>query len=113
MQDILYDLLENGYKYNIHSVVAIKKYPDVWRHFYTILENNNHAVYFNEDKFTKKITGASELKGKLISISNSSEGETVALCSSKGVLQKIRPLLYEISDNGEQNAIATLMNMNS
>ena len=113
LQDILYDLLENGNKYNIHSVVAIKKYPDVWRQFYTILENNNHAVYFNEDKFTKKITGASELKGKLISISNSSEGETVALWSSKGVLQKIRPLLYEISDNGEQNAIATLMNMNS
>ena len=108
IQNIMNALLKNGYRYNLHIVLAIKGDPSTWRNLHIVSEINN-VVLFNDTGYAAQIENAYYLKEMLKNISNDVEEETMAVCSSKKSFSKIRPIIYKMSKQDEKDALDKLI----
>lgn len=108
IQKILGTLLKNGYRHNLHVVLAIKGDPLTWRNLRAIAEINN-VVLFNDTEYADQIGNTYYLKEMLKNISNGGEEETMAVWSSRKSFSKIRPIIYKMSKQTEKAALDKLV----
>lgn len=108
IQTIISTLVKNGYRYNIHIILAIKGDPSTWRNSRVVSEVNN-IVMFNVTQFADQIDNSYYLKEMLRNIANENGDETMAVWAGKRRFSKIRPIIYNLSDPTERELIDTLM----
>lgn len=109
IQWIMSQILRNGYRYNIHMILAIKGDPSTWNSLEISSELRN-VVLFNSTEFAdSRIENSYYVKEMLKNISNESEGETMAVWYSKRKLSKLRPIIYDLSNEKEKQEIDKLL----
>lgn len=108
IQNIMSALLKNGYRYNMHVILAIKGDPSAWRSSRVVSEINN-VVLFNDTEYADQIDNAYYLKEMLKNISNDGKDETMVVWSSKKTFSKIRPIIYRMSRQAERDALEKLV----
>ncbi len=108
VQVVLSTLLKSGYRYNIHVVLAIKGDPSIWRAGRTITGINN-VLLFNDTEYADQIDNSYYLKEMLKNISNDGEEETVAVWARRNAFSKIRPIIYDIANQKELEALQMLI----
>lgn len=107
IQNIMSTLLKNGYRYNMHVILAIKGDPSAWRNSRNVSEINN-VVLFNNTEYADLIDNAYYLKEMLKNISNDGE-ETMAVWSCKKNFSKIRPIIYKMSKPTDRDVFDKLI----
>ena len=107
IQNIINTLLKNGYRYNMHLILAIKGDPSAWRSSHTVSDVNT-IVLFNKTNYADQLENSFYLKEMLKHISGDTE-ETMAVWSSKKAFSKIRPIIYKMSNGAEKKALDMLL----
>lgn len=107
-QNIVATLVKNGWRYNMHIVLAIKGDPSVWRSSRVVTEVNSVSL-FNTTDYAEQFSNSYYLKEMLKNISNDGEPETLAVWASHRVYSKIRPFIYRISDEQERFQVDALL----
>ena len=108
IQKIVSTIVKNGYRYNLHMVLAIKGEPSTWRTGRSVTGINN-IMLFNDTEYADQIENSYYLKEMLKNISNDGETETVAVWTSRKSFSKVRPVIYKISDQIEREALHSLV----
>ena len=108
VQNIVGTILKNGYRYNLHMVLAIKGDPSIW-HTGRSLASVNNIMLFNNTEYTDQIQNSYYLKEMLKNISNDGEPETVAVWAGRKTFSKVRPVIYDMSDQKEREALQSLV----
>lgn len=108
IQSIMATLVKNGYRYNIHVVLAIKGDPSAWRNFRVTSEVNN-LVLFNTTQFADHIENSYYLKEMLRNIASEDGNETMAVWASKRGFSKVRPIIYKMSVPAECERLDALI----
>lgn len=108
IQKIMSDILKNGYRYNMHVVLAIKGDPSIWRNAH-VSSGVNSIVLFNDTEYADQIENAYYLKEMLKNISNDGGEETMAVWFGKKTFSKLRPIIYKMSAASEKEAIDRLV----
>lgn len=108
IQNILSTIIKNGYRYNIHVILAIKGDPSTWRIGRSVTSLNN-IMLFNDTEYADQIENAYYLKEMLKNISNDGEPETVAVWASRKSFSKVRPIIYSMSNRQERDALQSLI----
>jgi hypothetical protein len=108
IQTIISTLVKNGYRYNLHIVLAIKGDPSAWRNSRIVSEMNN-VVLFNTTQFADHIENSYYLKEMLRNIANENGDETMAVWAGKRSFSKIRPIIYKLSNPTERELIDALI----
>ena len=108
VQIILSTLVKNGYRYNLHVVLAIKGDPTVWRTGRNVT-NINNIMLFNDTEYADQIENSYYLKEMLKNISNDGEEETVAVWASRKSFSKVRPVIYKMTSQQEKDALGVLI----
>lgn len=108
IQTIISTLVKNGYRYNLHIVLAIKGDPSAWRNSRIVSEMNN-VVLFNTTQFADHIENSYYLKEMLRNIANENGDETMAVWAGKHSFSKIRPIIYKMSVPAERELIDALI----
>ena len=108
IQNIVSTIVKNGYRYNLHMVLAIKGDPSIWRTGRSVT-NINNIMLFNDTEYADQIENSYYLKEMLKNISNDGEPETVAVWASRKSFSKIRPIIYRMSDQQEREALQSLI----
>ena len=108
IQNILNILIKNGYRYNIFIVLSLRGDPATWRGFRLSSEFNN-VFMFNDTEYSDQIDNSYFMREMLKNISNYGEQETLAVCSTKKRFSKIRPIIYNLSNSTELEAIDLLI----
>ena len=108
VQSILSTLLKNGYRYNLHLVLAIKGDPMTWRTGRTVGSMNN-TMLFNDTEYAEQFDNSFYINEMLKNISNDGDEETVAVWVGKKSLSKIRPVIYKMSNLQEKEALISLL----
>lgn len=108
LQDIMKTLAKNGYRYNMHVVLAIKGDPANWRtgQVSSLVSN---MILFNETEYTDQLSNSYYLREMLKNISDETGNETLAVWAGKGSYSKIRPVIYDLSDRQENAALDALV----
>ena len=109
IQNIISTLVKNGYRYNIHVVLAIKGDPSTWRTGRNVTSVNN-VLLFNNTEYADQIENSYYLKEMLKNIQNDGEDETIAVWATKKTFSKIRPVIYKLSNAKEKKALDSLFN---
>ena len=101
-------LAKNGYRYNMHVVLAIKGDPANWRtgQVSSLVSN---MILFNETEYTDQLSNSYYLREMLKNISDETGNETLAVWAGKGSYSKIRPVIYDLSDRQENAALDALV----
>ena len=107
IQSIMSILLKNGYRYNIHIILAIKGDPSIWR-AYRILTEVNNVILFNDTEYADQTDNSYYLKEMLKNISNDGD-ETLAVWYRKKSFSKIRPIIYDMTNKSEKNSIDSII----
>lgn len=105
-QEVIRTLCTNGYRYNIHLVLAIKGSPSALRMSGAISEAGT-VILFNKTQFAQEMENSYLIKELLKNISNGTDNETMAVSVSKHSYSKIRPIIYDLSVSEEAKAVAT------
>ena len=108
LQNIVTILLKNGYRYNLHLVLAIKGDPATWRtgrSFTSAIK----TILFNDTEYTDYFDNSYYLKEMLKNVANDRDEETVAVWVGRKAFSKIRPIIYKISNPKEREALMSLM----
>lgn len=108
IQNIISILVKNGYRYNIHIVLAIKGDPATWRSGRSITSVNN-VLLFNNTDYADQIENSYYLKEMLKNIFNDGEEETIAVWANRKTFSKIRPVIYKLSNAEEKDALDSLI----
>jgi hypothetical protein len=108
IQNIVSTIVKNGYRYNLHMVLAIKGDPSIWRTGRSVT-NINNIMLFNDTEYADQIENSYYLKEMLKNISNDGEPETVAVWASRKSFSKVRPVIYKMSDPQEREALQSLI----
>lgn len=108
IQNIMSTLLKNGYRYNLHVVLAIKGDPTTWRTGRSITSINN-IMLFNDTEYADQIENSYYLKEMLKNISNNGEEETVAVWARRKSFSKVRPVIYTMADRKERDTLHSLI----
>lgn len=109
VQNIISALVKNGWRYNIHAVLAIKGDSSGWRNSRVISEVPN-TILFNQTEHADQFENSFYLKEILRNISNDGENETMAVLAGQNrAYSKIRPVIYKLSDVQEMGIIETLV----
>ncbi|MBR2295273.1 MAG: hypothetical protein IJ869_05885 [Clostridiales bacterium] len=103
IQNALSIMLKDGYKYNIHVVLAIKGDPANWRNMRPTDVNN--AIIFNSTQYISQVENQYYVKEMLSNISSDRGEETLAVWINKKHISKIRPIIYDMSKPDEVNSI--------
>lgn len=108
VQSILSTLLKNGWRQNMHLILAIKGDPYTWRNS-RVISDTSKIILFNTTDYADQMENTYYLKEMLKNISNDGEEETMAIWSNKKTFSKIRPIIYKLSNPDEMSAINTLI----
>lgn len=108
IQNIVSTLVKNGYRYNIHVVLAIRGDPATWRTGRSVTSINN-IMLFNDTEYADQIENSYYLKEMLKNISNDGDEETVAVWASRKSFSKVRPIIYRMSNKQERDALTALI----
>lgn len=108
VQNVLSTLLESGYRYNIHVVLAIKGDPYTWKTS-SVTAKANQIIMFNQTRYADEIENSYYIKEMLKNITNSTGGETLAVWYRDKQLSKLRPLICDMSNNAERDRLEMLM----
>lgn len=109
IQNIMSVLLKNGYRYNMHVVLAIKGNPATWRTS-RITSDVSNIILFNEAyDYADQVESAYYLKEMLKNISNDGREETMAVSVARKSLSKIRPVIYKMNEQQEYDALEKLV----
>lgn len=112
IQSIMGTLLKNGYRYNMHVVLAIKGNTTAWRGL-SIADDVNNLILFNEtqaDQISYNTSFNSYiLKEMLQNISNGNKSETQAVFVRNKTFSKIRPIIYKMNEKRESDALEDLI----
>jgi hypothetical protein len=108
IQNIVSTIMKNGYRYNLHMVLAIKGDPSIWRTGRSVT-NLNNIMLFNDTEYADQIENSYYLKEMLKNISNDGEPETVAVWASRKSFSKVRPIIYKMSNQQERQALLSLI----
>lgn len=103
IQEIIRTLCSNGYRYNIHLILAIKGQPSAWRSG-TVSEAGT-VILFNKTQFAQEMENSYLIKELLKNIANGTDNETMAVSVSKHTYSKIRPIIFDLSVSEEANAV--------
>lgn len=104
VQTILSTLLKNGWRQNIHLILAIKGDPYTWRNSRVVSDTSN-IILFNRTEYADQMENTYYLKEMLRNISNDGEAETMAIWYNRKAFSKIRPIIYKLSDAEEMRAL--------
>lgn len=107
VQNIVSTLVKNGYRYNLHLVLAIKGDPAIWRSGRTVTSINN-IILFNDTDYADQIENSYYIREMLKNISNDGE-ETVAVWANRKAVSKIRPIIYKMTSQQESDALLHLL----
>ena len=107
VQDMLQTLCTNGYRYNIHLVLAIKGSPAMVQRSVDISEAGT-LILFNKTQFAGVLENRYLINELLKSISNGTDSETMAVSVSNHSYSKIRPIIYDLSVTEEADALTKL-----
>lgn len=107
VQSILSTLLKNGWRQNMHLILAIKGDPYTWRNSRVVSETSK-IILFNTTDYADQMENTYYLKEMLKNISNNGE-ETMAIWSNRKTFSKIRPIMYKLSNPDEVSAIDALI----
>ena len=108
VQTIMSKLLKEGWRQNMHLILAIKGDPYTWRNS-RVVSDSSKIILFNSTEYADHMENTYYLKEMLKNISNDGEEETMAIWSNRKTFSKIRPIVYKLSDSGEMSAIDTLI----
>lgn len=108
IQNIMSTLVKNGYRYNIHVILAIKGNSSSWRAS-NVISDVNRIALFNTTEYADSVENSYYLKEMLKNISNSGEPETMAVWYSKKNFSKMRPIIYSVADESEKASIDALL----
>lgn len=97
VKTILSILIKNGYRYNLHVVLAIKSDITSWRGLQPDSDGVN-VILFNNTSYTGHMRNSYYVNKMLNNISNGDDKETLAVVASgNGNYSKIRPIIYDMS----------------
>lgn len=109
-QTVVSNLVRDGYRYNIHIVLAIEGDPSAWRNSNSkIVTEANNIVLFNKARFANSIENSYFLKEMLRNIANENGEETMAVWVNKQSFSKIRPLIYKMFVPEERGLLEALV----
>ena len=108
IQTIMNELVKNGYRYNMHVVLAIRGMSSAWRNFRISPELNN-ILMFNETEYADQVENSYYLKTMLKNVANEGGEETMAVWTSKKTFSKVRPIIYDTFREEEVSAINDLI----
>ena len=107
IQDVLAKLVKDGYRYNIHIILAIKGDPNIWRNIGPT--DVNRVILFNSTQYTNFIENQFYVREMLKNISPETGNETLAVCIDKKHISKMRPFIYDMSDSREIEQLEMLL----
>ena len=107
IQDVLTKLVKDGYRYNINVVLAIKGDPGLWRAMRPADVNN--VILFNPTQFANSVDNQFYVREMLKNISPETGSETLAVCINKKHVSKMRPFIYDMSNQNEVESINSLL----
>ena len=107
-QTVLDTLIKNGYRYNIHLIMAVRGDSSELKHLRNLSVVRNIFLFNNCDS-TSGFGDTYFIKEMLKNISNDGEQETMAVYSQNRRLSKIRPLIYYLSNAEEKRMIDDLI----
>lgn len=107
LQTILSTILRNGFRYNIHLILAIKGDPSTWRNMRIVSEVNN-IIMFNSTQYSEQMPNSYYLREMLKNITNEDNDETMAVWAGKRNFSKIRPIIYNLASGQEKQYIDLL-----
>lgn len=108
IQTILNTLLKNGYRYNMHLIVAVRGDTSSWRNSHSATETCN-SILFNSTEYADQFENSYYLKEMLRNIANEGSGETMAVWSYKKTYSKVRPFVYNMADSQERSVLESLV----
>ena len=107
VQEVLAQLLKNGYRYGIHTILAIKGEASTWR---SIRVNDvNRLVLFNPTQYASQVENQFFVREMLKNVSNETGSETMAIWIDKKNITKFRPILIDLSNIEEMKAMESIM----
>ncbi len=109
IQNIMRVLLKNGYRYNMHVVLAIKGDPATWRTSRITSDVSNIVMFNDAYDYADQVENAYYLKEMLKNISNDGCDETMAVSVTRKSFSKIRPIIYKMNEQQEYDALAKLV----
>ncbi|WP_034449389.1 FtsK/SpoIIIE domain-containing protein [Butyrivibrio sp. AE2032] len=107
IQDALIKLVKDGYRYNINIVLAIKGDPGLWRNMRPT--DVNKVILFNPTQYAGFVDNQFYVREMLKNITPETGSETLAVCINKKHVSKMRPLIYDMSNQNEVGSIDSLM----
>lgn len=108
IQNIMYTLVKDGYRYNMHVILAINGDPGIWRNL-RITSASGRVIIFNETDYMNQLDNSYMIKEMLKNISNDGEDETLAVWIRKKSISKIRPIIYKVTSQKENEELQMLV----
>ena len=103
VQEVLKTLILEGYRVNMFVVMSIKGGDD-----YSIsgmIPEIKNTVLFNDTQYAQYVSNAMFAKEMLSNISNAPHDESMAVLVSKKKLVKVRPVMYDVSNEEERSEL--------
>ena len=107
-QKIIDTLMKDGYRYNIHVIMAVKGDISEFRSFRSVASVKN-VFMFNAFDGRPVLGDAYFIREMLKNISDENGYETMAVYSQNGKLSKIRPVIYNLNNSVETGMIDELI----
>ena len=107
-QKIIDTLMKDGYRYNIHIIMAVKGDISEFRSFRSVASVKN-IFMFNAFDGRPVLGDAYFIREMLKNISDENGDETMAVYSQNGKLSKIRPVIYNLNNSVETGMIDELI----
>lgn len=108
IQNVVNTLLSTGSRYSIYIILSIKGSASTWRNGGIISEVNN-VILFNKTNFADQLNNSYYIKEMLKNIRSETEIETLAIRIDKNKFSKLRPIIYDMTDEEEFKALKTLI----
>ena len=108
IQTIISILQKNGWRQNMHLILALKGDPYTWRNTRAVSDTNN-IIMFNRTEYVDQMENTYFLREMLKNISNDGKDETMAIWSNRKQVSKIRPIIYDMSNSDEVAAVNSII----
>lgn len=108
VQSIIETMINNGWRYNIHLILAIRGNSSNWRGGRIVSEVKN-VVLFNSTDYSDEFENSYYLKEMLKNITNDNQTETMAVLYRQRSFSKIRPFIYDLSEEREKELLSILV----
>ena len=109
VQKVISTFIEEGWRYNIHMIIGIKSLPSEGSGILNAVSKVQSVLLFNTTEFAEQFENQRYINEMLKNISNDSEAETMAVWRNNKTVSKIRPIIYNLSESKELQAIESLL----